>query len=73
MGLDKFGSGPLRDLIGSVPKHSHESGPKLLQTARPLNTWDQIVHQIAKITVVLAERHLVVEDESPPKSQNIEE
>ena len=28
-GPDKFGTGPLRDLIGSVPKRSHESGPKL--------------------------------------------
>ena len=24
-GPDKFGTGPLRDLIGSVPKRSHES------------------------------------------------
>ena len=65
------GTGPLRDLIGSVPKRSHESGPKLFQIARPF-AWDRIVHQIAKITVVFVERHLV-EDESPPKSQNIEE
>ena len=28
-GPDKFETGPLRDLIGSVPKRSHESGPKL--------------------------------------------
>ena len=35
MGLDKFGTGPLRDLIGSVPKRSHESGAKLFQIARP--------------------------------------
>ena len=65
-GPDKFGTGPLQDLIGSVPKHSHESGPKLFQIARPF-TW------VAKITAVFVERHLVVEDESPPKSQNIEE
>ena len=71
-GLDKFGTGPLRDLIGSVPKRLHESGPKLFQIARPF-TWDRIVHQIAKITAVLLERHLVVEEESPSKSRNIEE
>ena len=70
--LDKFGAGPLRDLIGSVPKRSHESDRKLFQIARPF-TWDRIIHQIAKITAVFVERHLVVEDESPPKSQNIEE
>ena len=66
------GTGPLRDLIKSVPKRSHESGPKLFQIARPF-TWDRIVHQIAKMTAVFVERHLVVEDESPPRSQNIEE
>ena len=71
-GPDKFGTGPLWDLIGSAPKLSHESGPKLFQIARPF-TWDRIVHQIAKIIAVFVERHLVVEDESPPKSQNIEE
>ena len=71
-GPDKSGTGPLRDQIGSVPKRSHESGPKLFQIARPF-TWDWIVHQIAKITAVFVERHRVVEDESPPKSQNIEE
>ena len=70
MGPDKFGTGPLRDLIGSVPKRSHESGPKLFQVARPF-TWDWIIHQIAKITVVFVERHLVDEDESPPKSQKM--
>ena len=67
IGPDKFGTGPLRDLIGSVPKRSHESGPKLFQIARPF-TWDRIIHQIAKVTVVFVERHLAVEDESPPKS-----
>ena len=72
MGPDKFGTGPLRDLIGSVPKRSHEGGPKLFQIARPF-TRDRRVHQIAKITAVFVERHLVVEEESPPKSQNIEE
>ena len=66
MGPDKFGTGPLRDLIGSVPKRSHESSPKLFQIARPF-TWDRIIHQIAKVTAVFVERHLVVEDESPPK------
>ena len=59
------GTGPLRDLIGSVPKRSHESGPKLFQIARPF-TW--IIHQIAKVTAEFVERHPVVEDESPPKS-----
>ena len=39
MGPDKFGTGPLRDLIGSVPKRSHEGGPKVFQTARPFQTW----------------------------------
>ena len=29
-GPDKFGTGPLRDLIGSVPKGSHERGPKIV-------------------------------------------
>ena len=73
-GPEKFGTGPLRDLIGSVPKRSHESGPKLFQIARPLTfIWDRIIHQIAKITPVFVERYLVVEDESLPKSQNIEE
>ena len=67
MGPDKFGTSPLRDLIGSVPKRSQESGPKLFQIARPF-TWDQIIHQIAKVTAAFVERHLVVEDESPPKS-----
>ena len=71
MGPDKFGTGPLQDLIGSVPNRSHESGPKLFQIAR-LFTWDRIIHQIAKITAVFVERHLVVEDESLPKSQNSE-
>ena len=71
-GPDKFGTGPLRDLIGFIPKRSHESSPKLFQIARPF-TWDQTIHQIAKITAVIVERNLVVEDESPPKSQNIEE
>ena len=71
-GPDKFGTGPLRDLIGSAPKRSHESGPKLFQIARPF-TWDRIVRQIAKIIAVFVETHLVVEDESLPKSQNIEE
>ena len=71
-GPDKFGTGPLRYLIGSAPKRSHESGPKLFQIARPF-TWDRIVHQIAKITAVFVERHLVAEDESLPKSQSIEE
>ena len=66
-GPDKFGTGPLRDLIGSVPKRSHESGPKLFQIARPF-TWDRIIHQIAKLTAVFVERHLDVEDESPLKS-----
>ena len=69
-GLDNFWVSPLQDLIGSVPKHSHESSPKLFQIARPF-TGDWIVHQIAKITAVFVERHLVVEDESLPKSQNI--
>ena len=72
MGLNKFGTRPLRDLTGSVPRHSHESGPKLFQIAR-LFTWDWIIHQIAKIAAVFKERHVVVEDESLPKSQNIEE
>ena len=72
MGPDKFETGPLRDLIGSVPKRSHESDPKLFQIAR-LFTWDRIIDEIAKITAVFVERHLVVEDKSPPKSQNIEE
>ena len=67
MGPDTFGTGPLQDLIGSVPKRSHESGPRLFQIARPF-TWDRIIHQIAKITAVSVERRLVVEDESPPKS-----
>ena len=67
MGPDKFGTNPLRDLIGSVPKRSLESGPKLFQIVRPF-TWDRIIHQIAKITAVFVERHLVVEDESLPKS-----
>ena len=66
-GLDKFETGPLRDLIGFVPKHSHESSPKLFQIARSF-TWDGIIHQIAKITAMFVERHLVVEDESLPKS-----
>ena len=66
-GPDKSETGPLRDLIGSVPKRSHESGPKFFQIARPF-TWDRIIHQIAKINAVFVERHLVVEDESPPKS-----
>ena len=65
-GPDKSGTSPLRVLIGSVPKCSHKSGPKLFQTARPF-TWDQIIHQIVKITAVFVERHLVVEEESPPK------
>ena len=72
MGPDKFGTSPLRDQIGSVPNRSHESGPNLFQIARPL-TWDRIVHQIAKITAVFVERHLVVENECPQKSQDIEE
>ena len=38
----------------------------MFQTARPF-TWDRIIHQIAKVTAVFVERHLVVEDESPPK------
>ena len=59
-------------MIGSVPKRSHESGPKLFQIAIPF-TWDRIVLQITKITAVFVERHLVVGDESQPKSQNIEE
>ena len=67
MGPDKFGTSPLRDLIGSIPKRSHEGGLKVFQTARPF-TWDWIIHQIAKVTTVFVERHLVVEDESPPKS-----
>ena len=71
-GPDKFGTGPLQDLIGSAPKRSHESGPKLFQIARPF-TRDRIVHQIAKITAEFVERHLVVKDESLRKSQNIEE
>ena len=66
-GPDKFWTDPLRDLIGSVPKRSHESSPELFQIARPF-TWDRIIHQIAKITAVFVERHLVVEEESPPKS-----
>ena len=71
-GPDKFGTSPLQDLIGSAPKRSHESGPKLFQIARPF-TWDRIVHQIAEIAAVFVERHLVVEDESLPKSRNIKE
>ena len=71
-GPDKSGTGALRDLIASIPKRSHESGPKLFQIARPF-TWDRIVHQIAKITAAFVERHLVVEDERTPRSQNIEE
>ena len=71
-GPDKFGTSPLRDLTGCTPKRSYESSPKLFQIARPF-TWDRIVHQIAKIIAVFVERHLVVEDESPLKSQNIEE
>ena len=67
MGPDKFGTGPLQDLIGSVPKRSHEGSPKVFQTARPF-TWDRKIHQIAKVTAVFVEMHLVVEDESPPKS-----
>ena len=67
MGPDKFGTGPLRDLIGSVPKRSQEGGPKVFQTARPF-TWDRTIHQIGKVTAVFAERYIVVEDESPPKS-----
>ena len=67
MGPDKFGTGPLRDLIGSVPKRLHEGDPKVFQTARPF-TWDGTIHQNAKVTAVFVERHLVVEDESPPKS-----
>ena len=47
-GPDKFGTGPLRDLIGSVPKRLHESGPKLFQIARPF-TWDQIVTRSRKL------------------------
>ena len=38
----------------------------MFQTARPF-AWDRIIHQIAKVTAVFVERHLVVEDESPPK------
>ena len=67
MGLDKFGTGPLWDLIGSVPKRSHEGGSKVFQTARPF-TWDRIIHQIAKVTAVFVERHLVVEDKRTPRS-----
>ena len=67
MGPNKFGTGPTRDLIGSVPKRSHKGGPKVFQTARPF-TWDRIIHQISKVTAVFVERHLLVEDESPPKS-----
>ena len=67
MGLDRFGTSSLRGLIGSISKHSHESSPKLFQIARPF-TWDQIIHQIAKVTAVFVKRHLVVEDESLPKS-----
>ena len=67
MGLDKFGTGPLWDLIESIPKRSQESSPKLFQRARLL-TWDQIIHQIAKVTAVFVERYLVVENESLPKS-----
>ena len=37
------GTGPLRDLNGSVPKCSHESSPKWFQIARPF-TWDRIIH-----------------------------
>ena len=69
-GPDKFGTCPLRDLTGSVPKRSHESGPKLFRIARPF-TWDRIIHQIAKGTAVFVERHLVVEDESPPKVKTL--
>ena len=67
MGLNKFGTGPLQDLIGSVPKRSYEGSPKVFQTARPF-TWDRIIHQITKVTAVFVERHFVVEDESQPKS-----
>ena len=66
MGRDKFGTGPLRDLIRSIPKRSHKGSPKVFKTARPF-TWDRIIHQIAKVTAVFVERHLVVEDERPPK------
>ena len=66
MGPDKFGTGLLQDLIGSGPEPSHEGGPKVFQTARPF-TWDRKIHQIAKVTAVFVERHLVVEDESLPK------
>ena len=38
----------------------------MFQTARPF-TWDRIIQQIAKVTAVFVERHLVVEDESPQK------
>ena len=40
----------------------------MFQTARPF-TRDRIIHRIAKVTAVfeIVERHLVVEDESPPK------
>ena len=56
MGPDKFGTGPLRDLIRSIPKRSHKGSPKVFKTARPF-TWDRII----------PEMHLVVEDERPPK------
>ena len=62
MGPGKYLTGLLRDLNGSIPKHSHESGPKLFQVARPF-TWDWIIHWITKITAVFVERHLVVEGE----------
>ena len=60
------GTGPLRDLIGSVPKRSHESGPKLFLIARPF-TWDRIIHQIAKITAVFVGRHLLLRTKARQK------
>ena len=41
----------------------------MFQIARPF-TWDRIIH---KIPAVFLERDLVVEDESPTASPNIEE
>ena len=72
MGPGKYGTGPLWDLNGSVPKRSHESSPKLFQIARPF-TWDWIIHWIARITAVFVEGILWLRAKVCQKSGNIEE